>query len=688
MNLKFPSPPDKDAFKRFVSDIFRNLLAIYIILLVFSFISPGYVEFYIDLNKFLYPMMVLGAASLLFYAERLESSDRNRFDVAKKRISYAFLGLLLIVAVQFIAPSVLEWERTPLMVAAVALGAIAFYLNRDALDEIEEEARQEEVEEKRREMEFAGRYPRVNRVWGVRWAARWMYREGWVYSLIFILIIINAFFIRFDNLGMLPLQNDEFSTAEAVKSILSGNLSATDFISGSDDFQSPDFYSRAWLYSLSVAVIVKNLGTEYPYSYFSLRFFSVIVGTFTLLFFYILLRFYKINKIISLATVYSFSTFFIFVYYSRVARMYVLLLLLFFLNLILIYNLFEKIRKSNDSFTLDFKRYFIQIFLIIFVLVISINIHMNVLTLVIPFYLLSLYHYKSNKKFRTIFKFGTLLLLIIMSVYYFNLFEIIPIWYFNIYNQIYYQFLKYSYSYLSGKEISLILFISLLINIFLKYDNINKLIKISYLIFIPILLFFIFLANGKAFHDPRYIIFLYPLYSFIIIYSLYYLSRVLTSDKKLISIFVFIFLLILIVSKIQIATICYDSSLTECPISHESRIFSIDRWNYNYDEIYSTIKNNIQPHDILVGRAIYPYYLNKYDIKNDAYVLTNRTKIPIAKIKEHDVVFVIHPELIYRAQEIETNQNVYIYLYNKQKTLLYKSNDRKTMIYKIEKSDQ
>ncbi len=171
MNLKFSSLPDKEAFKRVISDIFGSLLAVYILLLVFSFMSPGYVEFYIDMNLFLYPLIVLGAASLLFYALRLERSDRIWFNYVNKSISYAFLGLLLILAVQAIAPGFLEWGKNQFIVAVVALGTIIFYLNRDKLDEIEDETR-------------------ANKIWGVKGIGRWINTEGWIYVLILFLIIV------------------------------------------------------------------------------------------------------------------------------------------------------------------------------------------------------------------------------------------------------------------------------------------------------------------------------------------------------------------------------------------------------------------------------------------------------------------------------------------------------------------
>lgn len=170
-------------------------------MLVFSFISPGYVEFYIDTNIFIYPLIVLGAASLLFYAQSIERSYKTKFDKVMKRLNYAFLVLLLILAVKSIAPKVLlELGRTPVMLAAIALGFIIFYSNRERL-KINDELRQDEINEKRREMEFAGKFPMINRLWGIRWVARWIYKEGGWYSLLLLLILGVSFGFMLNHLG-------------------------------------------------------------------------------------------------------------------------------------------------------------------------------------------------------------------------------------------------------------------------------------------------------------------------------------------------------------------------------------------------------------------------------------------------------------------------------------------------------
>ncbi|MCL7413255.1 MAG: hypothetical protein M8353_06520, partial [ANME-2 cluster archaeon] len=139
----------------------------------------------------------------------------------KQVVMYAFLGILLMVTLQSVFPQpLLEWEMTTLMIAAVVLSAVTFYLNRDTLGEIEEEeAQQGEIEEKRREMEFAGRYPRINQVGGVRWVVRWMYKEGWWYSIGLVLLVFIAFSIRVYNLTILYPYTDEYNHLIAAKSL-------------------------------------------------------------------------------------------------------------------------------------------------------------------------------------------------------------------------------------------------------------------------------------------------------------------------------------------------------------------------------------------------------------------------------------------------------------------------------------
>lgn len=298
MNLRLPSLPDKDTLSNFISDIFRNLLVIYLLLLVFSFISPGYVEFYFDMNDFIYPMIVLGATSLLFYAQRLEKSNKIKFDTVKKWIFYAFQGLLLIVALQSITSlSLPDVGKTLLMFVAVLLGVVTFCLNMERSGvEAKLEKKQEDIAERKREDEFDRKFSILTRfnldygisenwnrrdyvalifagliapfVWIVRLPynfVKWMYKEEWFYSTSLLLVILLGIYLRIYNLGTLSLTTDEIYQGIAMKSILEN---------GAPSLPDGGYYNRGFTHSYLSSFFALFFGANE----FSVRFPSAIAG--------------------------------------------------------------------------------------------------------------------------------------------------------------------------------------------------------------------------------------------------------------------------------------------------------------------------------------------------------------------------------------------------------------------------
>lgn len=258
----------------------------------------------------------------------------------KEVVSHAFLGMLLIVALQSVIPQPpLEWARTPVMIAAVVLGAITFYLNRGKLDEIEDEARQEEIEEKRREMEFAGKYPRINRVWGVRWIVRWMYKEGWWYSGILFLIFILFFITR---------------------------LYENNFINGSDNFNvlgiknmyenGVSFYKYSPITDFFMLQIVKTFGfslttTKYPF---------IVYSFITLIFIYLIGQLSSKNLALLSSFLYVISPWAII--QSRITRDYSFDLMVGSIVLYLCLIIYKKVSATNNI--KNHVRYFILFSLI------------------------------------------------------------------------------------------------------------------------------------------------------------------------------------------------------------------------------------------------------------------------------------------------------------------------------------
>ena len=220
-----------------------------------------------------------------------------------------------------------------------------------------------------------------------------------------------------------------------------------------------------------------------------------------------------------------------------------------------------------------------------------------------------------------------------------------------------------------------------------------NLIKFSYIVLFSIVPLYLFLFNGIQFHEPRYMMFIYPFYLIIIVYSIYLISKLFTEKNKFKTILFLFSLFILFITPFTIFGICGNNLLVSCPISHESKIFNLDRWNYDYDEIYQKIKENLEDDTIIVGRTIHEFYLEKYSIDNDVYPLIENIDYPKDSFTEYskedlekkDLIFVEYPELIYVQRE-ESFDEIYNYLDNREdKKLIYESEDKKTLVYSISK---
>jgi len=250
----------------------------------------------------------------------------------KQVVFYAFLTMLLIVALQAVIPQpLLEWARTPMMIAAVTLGVITFYLNKDKLGEIEDEAKQEEIEENRRKLEFGEKYPRINQVWGVRWGVRWIYKEGGWHSGGLIALVVLGFLLRIWSVGVASFGDDEYPAAYVAKSLLESHA-----------FVLPTgiAYNRAWVNIIFTALSIKIFG----FNEFSARLPSVIFGSLMILATYIFCK--KIgskNVAILSAFLICFNPWEI--AWSREARMYAQAQ---FFYLIIIYLFYLAIEKQKN----------------------------------------------------------------------------------------------------------------------------------------------------------------------------------------------------------------------------------------------------------------------------------------------------------------------------------------------------
>ncbi len=153
--------------------------------------------------------VVIEPKKVIKVPEVVKKREVSIVDSSKKNIiwtvmPYLFLFFLLIIAVNqyfkwdFI--TAWNWQITSL---AVICGGLTFWKNRGKINsEIESEKSQEDLKEQIKKQEFQFKFPRLNKIWGVRHISKWFYKEGWFVILILLLILIVFTLIKLPYFGV------------------------------------------------------------------------------------------------------------------------------------------------------------------------------------------------------------------------------------------------------------------------------------------------------------------------------------------------------------------------------------------------------------------------------------------------------------------------------------------------------
>jgi hypothetical protein len=147
---------------------------------------------------------------------------------------------------------------------------------------------------------------------------------------------------------------------------------------------------------------------------------------------------------------------------------------------------------------------------------------------------------------------------------------------------------------------------------------------------------------------------------------------------------------------LQVNGVCYENTLFVCPISDRTKIFTVDRWNYNHDEYFQIVKDNATPETIIASRSIYDFYIEKYELHNNTLMRLSEptkqyvrdwSKFSISDLSEKDVILIDYPQIVYYENLNSPYDHIYDYLLNqrKNKTVLYRSSDNKVVVYQFKK---
>src|SRR3989344_3522078 len=260
----------------------RNLTIVFVFSLALQIFGLVSVNQYLNLNWLAFGVFSIDTIALIYYFRTLHKLDIQMFEQRHKILNeffkYGFLVLLgFVTLTQFFK---FEWAKEYniiLTIITVFFGVITFYQNKEVIEEIEEETNKEQLEEEKRKGDFSNKFPTINKIPVFRSLVKWMYKEGWVYSVLLLVIISYSFMVRINNISHVYLNVDESIIGLAVKGILN---------TGFPIMPSGVVYQRDML----TTFIVSIGGLIFGINEVGLRIMSIIFGVGVLVVFYFITK--------------------------------------------------------------------------------------------------------------------------------------------------------------------------------------------------------------------------------------------------------------------------------------------------------------------------------------------------------------------------------------------------------------
>lgn len=332
-----------------------SLFSLSFLLIILEIATPVIVSrfVYIDILPFL--VFFFGFSWLFFYIKPEEDYYKQRLEPIFK---YIFLcGLLLIMATslnfEFIASipflkvfvDFLSQYTFVLSFVVIGSGFFTFYFNRSVIGEStrhsdssschseQSEESQEELAEQKRLKDFPVKHPKINKIPVLRSVVRWMYKEGWGYSIGLLVLLIIGFMLRIWNLTILDPYSDEYAHLVAAK----------------EYFEAGTFeYARAKVVTYLVAFFywIGNASSFYEYVYWG-RIPGVIFNTLTAIPIYFLAK--KISKTVGIISILLWITSPWAIGVAKTVREYAFYPLFVLVLLIIILRLLEMLTKYRHE---------------------------------------------------------------------------------------------------------------------------------------------------------------------------------------------------------------------------------------------------------------------------------------------------------------------------------------------------
>lgn len=566
--------------------LFLNLAIISAVLIglkIFSIIDQN---IFLSKNTLSVILIASITATIVFKSNLDDLRNRNGqfIDSIFQASPYFFLSILIILAVnQFLKIDFITQRNIILTALGVAFGFLAFYKNRDKIEkDLEDEKQKEEDEEKRRYDNFPYKFPTLSRVWGLNGIVRWMYKEGWFYSVGLILIVALGFVLRIWKFNNLGLAFDEVFQVFSANSLNDGFLPS----------MGNGLYLRGILISY-LGFFISNIGFD---SLVAVRIPVVLAGILIIPLVYVISKKIGITKKYSLLVATLVCLELMLIQFSRISRFYLIstLAILFFLLL------FLSLKKPKIL-------PLIILTIFSFLSEISITIFL-VASLFTTYFIVNIKNLKEDKKYL----FSILIIILSLLIFFFFYMLIYQSTFLDriltlnleanyLHKYVYWLFSVYPHY-------VLLAFVGLITT--LKRGNNKKFIPIFFFIFLMILLAINLLDYN------------YTIRSFIVLIPVMFLASIkgLSSISRIVP-----KILTITFAALMIFSLIYD--LKDLPINYGDK-YNMEKIMYeklpivlDWENPSIYIRDHYEEGDILVSHAVNPYFLYYYiDKKPDLSV--------------------------------------------------------------------
>jgi len=302
---------------------------LFIFLLLFNYL--GYLPEFWNMTYIFFFVLIVNTIFFTFKIKEIPEGKRKDSKMIYYFSHFFLLGLVIIVLNQFLKRQIMIDFMPEITGVIIALGFLTFYANRNRVEkEIEDEKVEEEKKEEKRYDEFGKKFPFWDRIPLVRRFVRWMYKEGWWYSVGLILIVVFGFILRVWKISHIGIINDEIFQVLAFKSLSSYYV----------PFVGESLYLRGILISY-LAYFFNYVGFS---EIISIRLPSIIFGTLIIPLVYFISKRICSNKFFSLMIASFISVELMIIQFSRLSRFYIPVS--FFMLLLIYFDIRKKPKKS------------------------------------------------------------------------------------------------------------------------------------------------------------------------------------------------------------------------------------------------------------------------------------------------------------------------------------------------------